>query len=259
MSLTAWQKRLITASKSGRPHIENQASYNRMRNEGWEFDDNLTPVRGRDRNYAVGAFPRGWWCFYYPSHAQHTGDPHPFSPWGNGIVAAIRKGSTAGYAGDSLPGISFTMNLLPFLPDGVEAVKLVIDGLNEASRAILYKSWLPHFRPCYDEIAEIACWRPDGYFHCMVSPKEAVRIIDAALGVVSDTNNEAKGEAVTEPTVQEIYRAQMAEAQDKVEDKLPVCGLWRRRHSEDARTKAGQGAVYGLPPAGNCRRVCHRR
>ena len=234
MVLSAWQERLRTAAASRRPFIENEAAYYRMRNQGWEFDSNLTPIRGIDRNYAVGALARGWWCFYFPSHAQKMGNPHPFAPWGSSIAAAIRKERTTGYAGNALPGISFTMNLLPFLPDGVEAVKRIINSFDASTRHILRESWGDIIRPCYDEIADIVCWRQDGEGTIEVSPKEAVRIIDEALGSMSPgaANNAPRREAMKEP-------------QEKVTtvDLGDTATIW------PIRTRPKDGAmIYGVAP-----------
>ena len=180
--MTEWTDRVIAGARSGRPYEDNETSYNQLvRNYGFVFDENLTPIRGNDRNYAVGPLARGWWCFYYPSHAEKERQPHLFSPWGDRIVAAVQKGRTSGYGGTMLPEISFTMNLLPFLGDGAGAVAKALETFNPASLKILEELWPTTFKPAYDQIKKIVYWRPDGTFAGEVNPKTAVRIIEEAM------------------------------------------------------------------------------
>ena len=130
MSLTAWQERLLTAAKSGRPYIDDESSYNRMRRRGMGVrrqPDSLyagvtattpsAPLRVAGGASITQRMRRRYGRPAFRSHHGVTASLPPYA-----------KERTTGYGGDSLPGISFTMNLLPFLPDGVEAVRRVIDG-----------------------------------------------------------------------------------------------------------------------------------
>ena len=180
--MTEWTDRVRTAARAGLPFEDNETSYRHLRdNYGFEFDENLTPIRARQRNYAVGPFSQGWWCFYYPSHEEGFGRSHPFEPWGDRIVAAIQKGSTAGYGGDALPEISFTMNLLPFLAGGQQAVADALMLLGSASQRILGENWAKVYRPAYGKIKKIVYWRPNGVYGGEITPAAAVRVIEQAF------------------------------------------------------------------------------
>ena len=180
--MTGWTDRVRAAAGAGLPFEDNETSYRLMRDTyGFEFDENLTPIRGRERNYAVGPFSQGWWCFYYPSHEERSGRSHPFEPWGDRIVAAIQKGSTAGYGGDALPQISFSMNLLPFLAGGQQVVADALASLGPASHRILGENWAKVYRPAYGKIKKIVYWRPNGVYGGEITPAAAVRVIEQAF------------------------------------------------------------------------------
>ena len=96
-------------------------------------------------------------------------------------MAAVQKGSTAGYGGDALPEISFTMNLLPFLAGGQQVVADALASLGPASHRILGVNWAKVYRPAYGKIKKIVYWRPNGVYGGEITPAAAVRVIEQAF------------------------------------------------------------------------------
>ena len=222
--MSEWTDKVQAAARSGLPYVDNETSYAHLSADGFEFDHNLTPFRGKDRNYAVGPLAAGWWCFYYPSHAERTGRPHHFSAWGDRIVAALQKGRTTGYGGGFLPEISYTMNLLPFLVDGPEVVADQLRLLNPASHAGIAEHWVEVFRPAYGQIKKILCWHPDGTFSGVIEPNFAVKVLEDAFEIVGIITAPARAATQQEgkPMMTEAEKrdvAEMAGEPDKVQDK----------------------------------------
>ena len=184
--MSEWTDKVQMAARSGLPYIDNETSYFQMRDQyGFEFDDNLTPIRGQDRNYAVGPLARGWWCFYYRATRSERNRRTTSKHGATGSSAALQKGRTSGYGGGFLPEISYTMNLLPFLPDGAQAVAEQLRLLNPASHAGIAEHWVKVFRPAYGQITKIVCWATDGSVSGEIEPNRAIDILEEAFAFAS--------------------------------------------------------------------------
>ena len=253
-----WTDRVRTAARSGLPYIDNETSYKQLSTGyGFEFDDNLTPIRGKDRNYAVGPLAAGWWCFYYPSHAERFGRPHHFSAWGDRIVAALQKGRTSGYGGGFLPEISYTMNLLPFLLDGAQAVAEQLRLLNPASHAGIAEHWVKVFRPAYGQIKKIVCWDPDGTFRGAIEPNFAVKALEEAFEIVGISTAPAATQEGKPMMMTEAERRAMAETagesdkgpQDKPIARAKIIDLGASATFWQTGTTKNGHLIYDVAPA----------
>ena len=188
----SWQDRVTKAARHTpqRPYEDNETSCKNLEREyGFVFDEFLCPIKGNDRNYMVGPLARGWWTIWFPTHAEKGmktgGQWHPLHEWEDRIAAAVRpKSSHSG-----VPGLSWTINILPFLPDESE---VLADKMSEWFAMsptpnfgrMFADNWRNNMRGAMAGLAAIVTWRWDGSETFDITPDHAVRTVDAALDIL---------------------------------------------------------------------------
>ena len=188
----SWQDRVTKAARHTpqRPYEDNETSCKNLEREyGFDFDEFLCPVRGNDRNYMIGPLARGWWTIWFPTHAEKGmktgGQWHPLHEWEDRIAAAVRPESSH----SGVPGLSWTINILPFLPDESEVLAGKLSEWFAMSPTpnfgrMFADNWRTHMRGAMSGLAAIVTWRWDGSETFDITPDHAVRTVDAALDIL---------------------------------------------------------------------------
>ena len=183
----SWSDRVRKAARRypNRPYEDNETSYKNLRDTyGFEFDEYLCPIRSKDRNFMVGTFGQeGWWTFWFPTHAEKNNQFHLLREWGDGIAAAVRPRGKAAYE------LSWSMNVLPFLPEEALALSEVLNEWFVQSSAKNFRTdfadlWRNQMRAAVSNLSAIVTWSKDGTQSYDVKPGDAVQTIDGALGIL---------------------------------------------------------------------------
>ena len=184
----SWSDRVRRAARRypNRPYEDNETSYKNLRDTyGFEFDEYLCPIRGKDRNYMVGPFGQaGWWTFWFPTHAEKNDQFHLLHEWEDRIAAAVKpRARNAAYE------LSWTINILPFLPEGSQPLSDILRGWFEQSAVkdfgpMFADAWRKQMRAAVSNLSAIVTWSKDGAYTYDIKPAEAVRVIDQALGIL---------------------------------------------------------------------------
>ena len=223
-----------------RPYENNERSYKDLRDTyGFEFDEYLCPIRGKDRNYMIGTFGQeGWWTFWFPTHAEKNNQFHPLREWGDGIAAAVKPRGKAAYE------LSWSMNVLPFLPEGALELSGILNEWFVQSSAKNFSTdfadlWRKQMRAAVSNLSAIVTWSRDGTQTFDIKSDDAVQTIDQALEILglgkpAEQPEEADVSKVTDlvkektgadgPFPEPHVGGMAAAIRDKVPQEKPVAG-----------------------------------
>ena len=183
----SWSERVKKGARRYpyRPYENNETSYKNLCNTyGFQFDEYLCPIRGKDRNYMVGPFGQeSWWTIWFPTDAEKNNKPHLLREWEDRIAAAVKPRGKAVYE------LSWAINVLPLLPEGSQPLSDILRGWFEQSAVnnfgqMFADAWRDRMRGAVANMSAIVTWSRDGSQSYDIKSAEAVRVIDKALEIL---------------------------------------------------------------------------